>query len=190
MPDTYDNRTLTNGSTGGKNTPSALTGDQGDDLTAMRAGETERLHRAVDGLSEWWSRNKNAPMGEQERFKLSEFVVQLAASSSVLREIGPPQGTRGVLTEVGAERARQVAKGYDAAKDDANEDGELEDTAAAVLLGSYRMTLVSLRGRASEWGAHIRGKWFANRRQMLIIVAALAVAAVERLDRQNTEGGA
>lgn len=93
--------------------------------------------------------------------------------------IDPAQAAWAVLVEVGDERRRQVAKGYSPISDDAYVDQELARASAAyALVGAGKATgemFYPWPGR--EWAPE-------DRRTALIRAAALAVAEVERLDRQ------
>lgn len=76
-----------------------------------------------------------------------------------------------VLQEIEAERAKQLALGFTPAHDDTEHpDGMLARIAGAVVCH-----------RDDAWG--IMEKYRTDRRQQLIIAAALLVAEVERIDR-------
>lgn len=87
-----------------------------------------------------------------------------------------------VLDEIRAERARQVAKGYDAAHDDMHADGEMADAAGLIAMGDPDM-LVEGEGAAEEIAEHALTKHGCNHRRRCIIAAALLVAEIERVDR-------
>lgn len=84
-----------------------------------------------------------------------------------------------VLDEIAAERAGQVAKGYDAAHDDEHTTFEISAVAAAVALGGSEFVSFDV----PEWADTIIAKH--DTRQRMIIAAALLVAEIERLDRKQ-----
>lgn len=90
------------------------------------------------------------------------------------------QALGGVLAEVAAERARQVAKGYTAEHDDGAERGELAQVAALILLDADD-GLPTTAHNADKVAVHIMERH--DRRQQLIIALALGLAEVERQDR-------
>lgn len=80
-----------------------------------------------------------------------------------------------VLQEIEVERAKQIARGFTAAHDDAEHpDGKLATVAAGLLLG-----------QDDGWGIMQRHQH--DPRQRLIIAAALIVAEVQRLDRRQRQ---
>ena len=120
-------------------------------------GEDVRLYR-VERDGGWW--------------RVVEEVEADAPASSLPR----------ALDDIHAERARQIAKGYDAAHDDQYSMYELSTVAAAVALGATD----HISGDVPAWAGHIIEKW--NTRQRLVIAAALLVAEIERLDRVQARG--
>ena len=84
-------------------------------------------------------------------------------------------GPVGVLAEVAAERARQIAKGYDAAHDDGYADSDALSHHAAHAIDSMLYTMWVIR---------------PDRRSEIISGIALAVAEVERMDRAALAGPA
>lgn len=89
-----------------------------------------------------------------------------------------------ILSEIAAERGRQIAKGYDAAHDDQHTDGELATAAGLIALGDY--DLITDDGPGDVLAAVVLDKHADIRERRLIIAAALLVAEVERLDRAST----
>lgn len=87
-----------------------------------------------------------------------------------------------VLVEIGAERERQVGKGYDAAHDDCNPI-DLPTLAIGVAIDDNG-NMMALDEETEDRIAHIRAKR-TSRRQRLIIAAALLVAEIERMDRAD-----
>jgi hypothetical protein len=77
-----------------------------------------------------------------------------------------------VIDEVRREREDQVAKGFTAEHDDQHWDCKLVEVAVDVLMS-----------RNDEWS--IRRKHVGDRRQQLVIVSALLVAEIERMDREE-----
>jgi hypothetical protein len=89
----------------------------------------------------------------------------------------------GVLAEIGSERARQIeVKGYDAAHDDAHNNGAIAE-AAACYASRFNLLVMDPRSirprRLWPWEGAPKG----TRRQQLVKSAALIVAEIERLDR-------
>lgn len=82
--------------------------------------------------------------------------------------------TCAILMAIEQERARQVAKGYDAAHDDQHSVDTLARNAALIVNGSI--------GGWVDASRH-------SRREQLVIGAALIVAAIERLDRYEQAAG-
>jgi hypothetical protein len=99
--------------------------------------------------------------------------------------------TANVCDEIAAERAKQEEKGYDAAHDDRQRDGEL--IRAAITYARYAQSDMKHRV-AVAWHGHgsapSEWPWLdefykpEDRRQDLIKAAALLVAEIERLDRE------
>lgn len=94
--------------------------------------------------------------------------------------------TRSVLSEVQAERVRQVeVEGYTAVSDDAQTAGELARAA-----GAYALDAAGQQAGAIYWPFPYQQWKPVDRRTSLIKAAALAVAEVERLDRAaQAQGG-
>ena len=90
-----------------------------------------------------------------------------------------PEFTKAV-TDVLAERSRQVEKGFDAEHDDDHDGGELAWNATLVVGAVDDVTLPDV-SRLDDWG--IIGKWCGKPRRLLVIAAALLIAEIERLDR-------
>lgn len=88
-----------------------------------------------------------------------------------------------ILSEVEAECARQDAKGYDAAHDDAEHSDvhALPLAAAAVCLHGEPGAPTAVTQSAPSWVRHIWHKW--GRRRQLVIAAALIAKEIARLDR-------
>lgn len=93
--------------------------------------------------------------------------------------IGSPEDTTWkVLTEIAAERHRQVEIGYSTVSDDAYVDRELCRASAAYALNGGHQKVGSLFW---PWPGHT---WQpADPRRDLVRAAALAIAEIERLDR-------
>ncbi|WEK38654.1 MAG: hypothetical protein P0Y50_08820 [Candidatus Brevundimonas colombiensis] len=84
-----------------------------------------------------------------------------------------------VLAEIAAERQRQVALGHSLVLDDAYIDRELARAAGAYALDAAGQTHASLYW---PWPGH---SWQpGDQRRDLVRAAALAVAEIERLDRE------
>jgi len=81
------------------------------------------------------------------------------------------------------ERDRQILKGYDADHDDGHNDGCLADLAAYCAASRDRSNQIVLPVWAAKYADHIDAKHGHDRRQMLVIAAALIVAEIERLQR-------
>lgn len=92
-----------------------------------------------------------------------------------------------VLSEVADERASQIAKGYTAEHDDEATEGELGGMAGLIALDDRDLMMGG--GIADRAALYVVNK-HPNRREQLIIAAALLVAEIERLDRGATRGGA
>lgn len=88
-----------------------------------------------------------------------------------------------ILSEIAAERGRQIAKGYDAAHDDQHTDGELATAAGLIALSDY--DLIVDDGPADTLAAVVLDR-HDDERERLIIAAAMIVAEIERLDRAST----
>ncbi len=84
-----------------------------------------------------------------------------------------------VIRDVLAERAKQVAKGYDAAHDDGHTDGEIANAAAWMAVD---FECRELRDNVPNWVVNLCDKT-PTRREDLVIAAALLIAEIERLDR-------
>lgn len=80
-----------------------------------------------------------------------------------------------VIQEIEAERQKQIAKGFTALHDDQHWNQELEYVALDIL-----------RGWRDSWG--VRERHIGDRRQQLLIAAALIVAEIERRDRAEKAG--
>jgi hypothetical protein len=101
------------------------------------------------------------------------------------------------IGDIGQERLRQIGvEGFDAAHDDAHDDGALAKAAAffaaaASLDNSQRAALRGFNGQDPEVAAvlYLRPDWHArwlqlhDRRGDLVRAAALIIAEIERLDR-------
>lgn len=88
-----------------------------------------------------------------------------------------------VLTEIAAERQKQVGIGYSPTSDDAYVDRELARASAAYALNGAQQNAGSLFW---PWPGHT---WQpADARRDLVRAAALAVAEIERLDRAEAAG--
>lgn len=87
----------------------------------------------------------------------------------------------GVLAEVAAERARQVAKGYTAEHDDGAEQNELAELAGLLLLNDF--DLCDIYPDVQIQAQVILDKYDEDRRRQIIIALALGLAEVERQDR-------
>lgn len=97
------------------------------------------------------------------------------------------------IDEIMAERARQIAKGYDAAHDDRHTDGSIARAAGAYAL--HGKTVLALMGPPSRplltrqadpkywWPWSEEAYQPGTDRERLIKAAALIVAEIERLDR-------
>lgn len=82
-----------------------------------------------------------------------------------------------VLDEIAVRREHQIAKGYDAAHDDAHANGSIAMAAAAYAARGF------WKNRQNEpypWGRMPEGR---TRREDLIDAAALCIAEIERMDR-------
>lgn len=86
-----------------------------------------------------------------------------------------------VLDEIGAERERQIAKGYDAAHDDQHVPGDIDSAAGLILMED--IDLLVNDGHADNIAGHVLDKHEDDRRRQLVIAAALIVAEIERMDR-------
>lgn len=92
--------------------------------------------------------------------------------------------TRSVLSEVAAERLRQVeVEGYTIVSDDAQTAGELARGA-----GAYALDAAGQHSGAIFWPFPYLQWKPVDRRQSLIKAAALAVAEIERIDRAAPAG--
>lgn len=107
------------------------------------------------------------------------------------------QGTAAVLREIEAERAKQEEKGYDAMHDDQHGDESLALAAACLATPTELLRHTEHENPSgfteqtfddpwpwTDWDG--RGKY--ERRQELVIAAALIVAEIERLDRGGANG--
>ena len=92
-----------------------------------------------------------------------------------------------VLSEVADERASQIAKGYTAEHDDEATEGELGGMAGLIALDNRDLMMGG--GIADRAALYVVNK-HPDRREQLIIAAALLVAEIERLDRGTARGGA
>lgn len=92
-----------------------------------------------------------------------------------------------VLEEIAAERAKQIAHGYDAAHDDRHVDKELGT--AAMCLVEAAMYWTDLRVRSDRcpmtWPFETASWKVLTRRQQLIRASAFLVAEIERMDRDE-----
>lgn len=114
---------------------------------------------------------------------LAREVVRLRAE--VERQTAELEEARrapaGVLAEVAAERAQQVAKGYTAEHDDGAEMGELAELAGLLLLNDF--DLCDIYPDVQIQAQVILDKYDEDRRRQIIIALALGLAEVERQDR-------
>jgi hypothetical protein len=93
-----------------------------------------------------------------------------------------------VITDIIAERAIQEGKGFTASHDDSeNDDGQLIDC-ASLIFGHPRFADDSAYWPVQR-ADHVRKKYANNRRQQLVIAAALIVAEIERMDRLSRQEG-
>ena len=88
-----------------------------------------------------------------------------------------------VLEEIAAERGRQISKGWTPAHDDTRDKGELAEM-AGIIAADIEVTDMELDGPRA-WAADVFLRHENDRRQQLVIAAALLVAEIERLDRAN-----
>lgn len=94
----------------------------------------------------------------------------------------------GIITEIAAERRRQVeVEGWTAKHDDAHDDGEMAQAAACYAMPSkYRKRHLDPRiAGIVDWPKTWHHTWWKPKdaRRDLIKAAALIVAEIERLDR-------
>ena len=87
--------------------------------------------------------------------------------------------------DVLAERQRQIAKGWTPEHDDEHDPGELARAAAAYLLSAYPRSFADcgFAARLWPWDNGLNPK---SKREDLVRAAALALAAIERIDRQQS----
>lgn len=135
---------------------------------------------------------------ERLRFKRVVFVPQAPPPD----DLEPTEHAKDVLAAIGAERARQITReGFSIEHDDAHRHGELLHAAAAYAINvgiaqKYR----EKRMDADEFDACIRetpvprfwplaDSWWKPKgaRHDLIVAAALLVAEIERIDREEAK---
>lgn len=86
--------------------------------------------------------------------------------------------TKAVM-DVLAERKKQRQKWGDAHDDDEHDCGELSEVAAILSMG------VDDIWHGPDWASTLLAKHEGNRRQQLVIAAALLLAEIERIDRSH-----
>lgn len=141
--------------------------------------EAERLQRVDEGTLTY-VHEILAPLFPAPGYREPRPTTADLALLLVERLQAQEQALGGVLAEVAAERARQVAKGYTAEHDDGAERGELAQVAALILLDADD-GLPTTAHNADKVAVHIMERH--DRRQQLIIALALGLAEVERQDR-------
>ncbi len=87
------------------------------------------------------------------------------------------------LRDVLAERAKQIAKGYDAAHDDGHGDGELALAAAYFADPDVNEDPEEAHDPDLWWAVRLRAKHAGDRRKHLVLAAAFSIAELERHDR-------
>ena len=105
-----------------------------------------------------------------------------ATGEFVLMPVTLPEAWKDVLLE---RRAQVEVHGHTTEYDDCYSDGELEDAAAAVAFAACMSNGIYPTTWPWSWDyfkMHIQTKTY---RQCLVIVAALLLAAIERLDRKE-----
>jgi hypothetical protein len=90
----------------------------------------------------------------------------------------------GAEMDVLCERVKQRQKWGDA-HDDRHEDGELAGAAAFLADPEYVEDDPASLHEEDGWAIHLRAKHRADRRQQLVIAAALLLAEIERIDRKG-----
>ena len=97
-----------------------------------------------------------------------------------------------IIEEVRAERERQIRMGYTADHDDEHSSGEISAWAAVYAMppACRKWDCICDYGRTLEEALMPEGWVFksGDRRRELIKAAALIVAEIERLDRENERG--
>ncbi len=107
---------------------------------------------------------------------LVEFARRLEAAESRLAQV------RGAVTDIAAERERQVTLGWTPDHDDEHTDGEIARAAACYALGKDAVTNIGGE-RVGIWPFETWEWKPKQRRQDLVRAGALIVAEIERLDR-------
>jgi hypothetical protein len=177
-------------------TPAEAVRELKEEIERLRAAPPTVDRTATDLNKVWqaaeacWASNAPRQAVDILYYEILRLIGHPITGADINDSAAPAVDRAAVIEEVIAERRRQIAKGYDAAHDDAHDDGSIATAAAVYALHPFVWHLVITEGSkrrllslADFWPWEWSQFEPADERRNLVRSAAMIIAEIERLDR-------